>query len=173
VQSARQLHQLFAQSLPCRRSRRACVRAYVHVVRWVETARDRCFICQRRQVYTRRPVSLTLKYMLVTILTTGCTHALVCAHFVYLYCPISPLHECASQMFLNTCMCGWEGIGSGVFFILAVVGACCWRGGLCFGRGRDRGFVLYVSLLLQVLGWWVGVCLYMREHTHRLLGYFM
>jgi len=51
--------------------------------------------------------------------------------------------------------------------------ACFWRGRLCFVRGRDRGFVLYVSLFLQVLGWGVCVCLYTRVHTHKLLGYLM
>jgi len=37
-------------------------------------------------------------------------------------------------------VCG--GIGSGVCFSLFMVSACYWRGRLCFGRGRDRGFVL-------------------------------
>jgi len=36
-------------------------------------------------------------------------------------------------------VCG--GIGSGIFFSLFMVSACYWRGRLCFGRGRDRGFV--------------------------------
>ena len=56
---------------------------------------------------------------------------------------------------------------------LFMVSACCWRGRLCFGRGRDRGFVLYISLFLRVLGWWVCVCLYTRVHAHELLGYLM
>jgi len=61
----------------------------------------------------------------------------------------------------------------GFLFILFMVSACCWRGRLCFDRGRDRCFVSYVSLFLRVLGWWVGVCLYTRVHTHKLLGYLM
>jgi len=69
-----------------------------------------------------------------------------------LYCPISLLHASVSQVFFNTCMSGWEGVGSGFFFSLSMVGACCWRGGLCFGRGRDRDCVLYISLSLRVLG---------------------
>jgi len=56
---------------------------------------------------------------------------------------------------------------------LFMVSTCCWCGRLCFGRGRDRGFVLYISLFLQVLGWCVCVCLYTRIHTHKLLGYLM
>jgi len=125
VWSVWHLHQLLAQLLPHCRSMRACIRTYVHVVGWVETAPDRCFICQCRQVYTRRPVLLTLQYILVTILTMGCTYALVCAHFFYLYCPISLLHACASQVFFNTCMRGGGGGGSGFFFILSMVGVCC------------------------------------------------
>ena len=68
-------------------------------------------------------------------------------------------------------VCG--GIGSGVCFSLFMVSACYWRGRLCFGRGRDKGFVLYISLFLRVLGWLVCVCLYTRVHTHKLLGYLM
>jgi len=80
---------------------------------------------------------------------------------------------CVSQVFLNTCMRVCGGIGSGVCFSLFMVSACYWRERLCFGRGRDRGFVLYISLFLQVLGWWVCVCLYTRVHAHKLLGYLM
>ena len=103
----------------------------------------------------------------------GCTYALVWAHLVYLYCPIFLLHARLSQVFLNTCMRGCGRIGSGVLFSLFMVSACCWCGRLCFGRGRDRGFVLYISLFLRVLGWWVCVCSYMRVHTHKLLKYLM
>jgi len=67
--------------------------------------------------------------------------------------------------------CG--GIGSGVCFSLFMVSACYWRVRLCFGGGRDRGFVLYISLFLRVLGWRVCVCLYTRVHTHKLLEYLM
>ena len=74
---------------------------------------------------------------------------------------------------LNSCMRVCGGIGSGVCLSLFMVSACYWRGRLCFGRGRDRGFVLYISLFLRVLGWWVCVCLYTRVHTHKLLGYLM
>jgi hypothetical protein len=56
------------------------------------------------------------------------------------------------------------------------VSACSWLAlvtgvGVCFGGGRDRGFVLYISLFLRELGWWVCVCLYTCVHTHKLLGY--
>jgi len=65
------------------------------------------------------------------------------------------------------------GVGSGVCFSLIMVSTCFWRGRLCFGKTRDRGFVLYVSVFLRVLGWVVCVCLYTRVHTHKLLGYLM
>jgi len=70
------------------------------------------------------------------------------------------------------CVCGGE-LEVRVFSHLFMVCACCWRGRLCFDRGRDRGFVLYISLFLRVLGWWEGVCLYRRVRIHKLLGYLM
>jgi len=90
------------------------------------------------------------------------------AKIAYWYVRLHTLrHARVSQVFLNTC---W-GIGSGGFSSLFMVGACCWR----FGRGRDKVFVLYISLFssLRVLGCWVFVCLYTRIHTHKLLGYLM
>ena len=63
---------------------------------------------------------------------------------IYLYCPISLLHARVSQVFLNAGMRVCGGIGSGVGFSLFMVSACYWRGRLCFGKGRDRGFVLYI-----------------------------
>jgi len=68
-------------------------------------------------------------------------------------------------------VCG--GVGNGVCFSLFMVSVCFWRGRLCFGRGRDGGFVLYISLFLRVLGWGVCVCLWTLVHTHQLLGYLM
>jgi len=77
------------------------------------------------------------------------------------------------RYFFNTCMCRGGGLEVGFFFSLFMVSACCWLGRLYFDRGRDRGFVLYISLFLRVLGWWVGVFLYTRVHIHNLLGYLM
>jgi len=92
---------------------------------------------------------------------------------IIFYCPISLLNARVSQVFLNTCMRVCGGIGSGVFFSLFLVSTCCWCRRLCFGRSRDRGFVLYISLFLRVLGWCVCVCLYTCVHTHKPLGYLM
>ena len=47
-----------------------------------------------------------------------------------------------------------------------MVSACYWRGRLCFGRGRDRGFVLYIFSIfagVRVVG--VCVLVYARTHT--------
>ena len=74
------------------------------------------------------------------------------------------------------CICMYMYICMSVYLYavsLFMVSACYWRGSLCFGRGIDRGFVFYISLFLRVLGWCVCVCLYMRVHTHKLLGYLM
>ena len=85
-----------------------------------------------------------------------------------LYC-MRVYHRC----FLTpACVCV-GGLEVESFFNLFMVSACCWCGRLCFGRGRDRGFVLYIFLLFRVLGWWVGVCLYTRVLLHKLLGYLM
>jgi len=46
VLSFRRLHQLLTQSLPRRRFRRACVRAYIHVVGWVEHCTRQVFYIQ-------------------------------------------------------------------------------------------------------------------------------
>ena len=135
----------------------ACVRVWVHVSVCVCMYVFLC-ICMHVRLCAR---------------ACGCTYALVYAHFVYLYCPISLLHARVSQVFLNTCMRVWGGIGSGGCFSLFMVSACYWRGRLCFSGVRDKGFVLYISLFFRVLGWWVGVCLYTRVHTHKLLGYLM
>jgi len=55
------------------------------------------------------------------------------------------------------CVCG-GGLKVVFFSSLFMFSACCWRGRLCFDRDRERGFVLYISLFLWVLGWRVCVC---------------
>ena len=61
-------------------------------------------------------------------------------------------------------VCG--GVGSGVCFSLVMVSACFWRGRLCFGRGRDRGFVLYIfSIFAGVRVGCVRVLVYARTYT--------
>jgi len=100
-------------------------------------------------------------------------HMHSCRRILFIFTVQSLLHARVSQVFLNTCMRVCGEMGSGIVFSLFMVSACWWRGRLCFGRGRDRGFVLYIFYLLRVLGWWERVCLYTRVHTHKLLGYLM
>ena len=89
-------------------------------------------------------------------------HSYNCIWFI---CTVQSLYymRVYHRCFVHTCMRGWGGNGSEIFSSLFMVSTCYWRGRLCFGRGRDRGFVC-VSLFLQVLGWWVGVCLYTCTH---------
>jgi hypothetical protein len=146
-----------------------------------KTALNRCCICRCRPVHTRGPVFFTM------VFTCNHTHhgVYICTHvgafFLFVLSNLSAtcvcirgvLHACVSQVFSNTaCMFG-RGLEVVFFFSLFMVGACCWRGRLYFGRGRDRGSVLYISLCLRLLGWWVCACLYMRVHTHTLRGYLM
>ena len=43
----------------------------------------------------------------------------------------------------------------------------CRREKLCFGGGRDRGFLSCIFLLfLREFGVYAGVCVWMRTHTH-------
>ena len=84
-----------------------------------------------------------------------------------------PISKAYHSVDIDTCMRVCGGIGSRVCFSLFMVSTCYWRGRLCFGRGRDKGFVSYISLFWRVLGWWVCVRLYTRVHTHKLLGYLM
>ena len=100
-------------------------------------------------------------------------HMHSCRRILFIRTVQSLLHARVSQVFLNTCMLVWGVIGSGVCFSLFMVSACYWRGRLCFGRGRYKSFVSYISLFFRVLGWWVRVCLYTRVHTHKLLRYLM
>ena len=123
--------------------------------------------------------------MYVCISVYMCTCAFVCvrAHVdvrihscrrILFICTVQSLyymrvyHRCFLTL---TCVCvgGLE---------VGFVSACIWLGlflawEAVFGRGRDRGFSLYISLFLRVLGWGVCVCLYTCVHTHKLLGYLM
>ena len=106
--------------------------------------------------------------------TCGCVHMHSCRRISFI-CTVQSLyymrvyHRC---FLILACVGGGR---SEVIFSpnMFMVSACCWRRRLCFGRGRDRGFFLYISLFLLVLGWCVGVRLYTHIHTHKLLGYLM
>jgi len=136
----------------------ACMRVYVHVYMYVYVYMYFCvYVCI--YIYIRARVGV---------------HMHSCRR-ILLICTVQSLYymRVYYRCFFITYMRVYGGIESGVCFSLFMVGACYWRGRLCFGRGRDTGFVLYISLFLRVLGKWVCVCLYTRVHTHELLGYFM
>jgi len=59
-----------------------------------------------------------------------CTVQSLCYMRVYRRCFLTPACVCVG------------GLEVGFFFSLFMVGTCSWCGRLCFGRGRDRGFVL-------------------------------
>jgi len=72
-------------------------------------------------------------------------------------------HKC---FLIPACVCV-GGLEVGVCFRLFMVSACCWRGRLCFGRGRDRGFCLvYFSIFAGVR--LVDVCVFVYARTHTL-----
>jgi len=124
-------------------------------------------------------------YMYVYVYMYVCVYVCI---YIYIRARVGVhMHSCRRILFICTvqslyymrvyyrcfCMRVWGGIESGVCFSLFMISACYWRGRLCFGRGRNRGFVLYISLCLRLFGWCVCVCLYTRVHTHKLLGYLM
>ena len=98
----------------------------------------------------------------------GCTYALVhsCRRILFICTVQSLYYMCVYDKCFPTpaCVCG-RGLEMGGFPSLFMISACYWGGRLCFGRGRDKGFVFYFSLFLRVFGWWVGGCLYVHVHT--------
>jgi len=134
----------------------ACVRVWVHVYVYA-------YVCMYFCVYV---------CMCVCVRAHVGVHMYSCRRVLFI-CTVQSLHymRVYDRYFLTlACVCvgGLE---------VGFVSACSWlalvsgMGSCVFGRGRDRGFVLYISLSLRVLGWGVCVCLYTRVHTHRLLGY--
>jgi len=71
---------------------------------------------------------------------------------------------CQRCLLILACMCGRE-FEVAFFFNLFIVSACSWHEWQCFGRGRDRGLVLCISLFRRVLGWWVDMCMYTHKTT--------
>ena len=134
-----------------------CVRVWVHVCVCV-------YVCMYSCVYVCMCLCVRAH---VDVRIHSCRRILFICTVQSLYY-MRVYHRCFLTL---ACVCG--GVEGGVFFSLFMVSACFWRGRLCFGRGRDRVFVLYISLFVRVLGWWVCVCLYTRVHTHKLLGYLM
>jgi len=133
----------------------ACMCVYVHVYMHVYLYMYVCVnVCIYMYIYTRVGV-----------------HMHSCRRILFICTVQSLYYMCVyDKCFLTPC---GRGLESGFFSRLFTVSACYWRRRLCFGRGRDRGFVLYISLFLRVLRWCVRVCLYTCVHTHKLLWYLM
>ena len=129
----------------------ACVRVWVHVCVCVH-------VCMYFCVYVCMCVCVRAH---VDVRVHSCRRILFICTVQSLYY-MRVYHRCFLTL---ACVCVW-GVGSGVCFSLFMVSACYWRGRLCLDGGRDRGFVLYISLFLRVSGWWVGVCLHTRIHIH-------
>jgi len=101
-------------------------------------------------------------------------HMHSCRH-ILLICTVQSLyymrvyHRCFLRL---ACVC----VGG---LKVGFVSTCSWLalvtgvGGYVLAGLEEGGLVLYNSLFLRVLGWWVCVCLYTRVHTHKLLGYLM
>jgi len=152
----------------------ACAHAHIDVCA--------CAVCVYALVYMCMCICIYMYiYVSVYMYAYTCTYTRVWMYIctrVVAFCLFvlsnpSTTCVCITGVFLTpACMCrgGWEERG---WNRVKMDSACCWRGRLCFGRGRDRGVVLHVSLFLRVSGWWVGVCLYMRVHTHKLFWYLM
>jgi len=107
-------------------------------------------------------------YVCIYIYTRACVglHMHSCRH-ILIICTVQSLYymRVYHRCFLTiACVCVGK-IGSGACFSLVMVSACYWLGRLCFGMCRDRGFVLYISLFLRVLGWCVCVLVYASTHT--------
>ena len=124
-------------------------------------------------------------YMYVYVYMYVCVYVCI---YIYIRARVGVhMHSCRCILFICTvqslyymcvyhrcfltlaCVCG-GGIRSGVCFSLFMVSAFYWRGRLGFGRGRDRGYVLYIFLFWRVLGWCVCVyaCIRAYTHTHNL-----
>jgi len=107
-------------------------------------------------------------YMYVYMCVHVCVYMCMCI-CMYMYICVSV------YIYAYTCICTrvWvyicTRIGAFCLFILSnhlsttfvcITGVfltpACVSGGECFDTGRDRGFVLYISLFLRVLWWWLG-----------------
>jgi len=132
----------------------ACMRVYVHVHMYAYAYMCVCvYVCIYMYMHTR-----------VSVHMHSCRHILFTCTVPSLYY----MHVYVCVFSTPACVCG-GGLEVGVFsslFMLAFVSGVG-------DRGRDRGFILHISLFLRVLEWWVGRCLYTRVHTHKLLGYLM
>jgi len=150
-----------------------CIRVHIHAYVYV------C-ACKRVWVHVYMYVYVYM-YVCVYVCIYICIRARVGVHMhscrcILFICTVQSLyymrvyHRCFWTL---ACVCVGE-------LDVEFVSACSWialvtgvGGYVLAGVERDRGFVLYISLFLRVLGRCVCVCLYTCLHTHKLLGYLM
>jgi len=159
---------------------RHCCWDFLSVFRRAQNAYVYVCACMHVCVYVHMYVYVYM-YVYAYICIYMCIHTRVgvrmyscrCISFICTVQSLYYMRVCIIGFFLTTACVYGRWLEVDFFSSLFMVNACCWRGRLCFGRGRDGGFVLYVSLFLRVLGWCVVVCLYTRVHIYKLLGYLM
>jgi len=125
----------------------ACTRVYVHVHMYVYVC---LCICMCIHVYAH-----ACGFYIYTRVGAFCLFVLsnpsttcVCITGV-----VSHLHACVVR--------DWKLF---IFSSLFMVSACCWCGRLCYGRGRNRSFVSYISLFVGIRV--VGECVLVYACTH-------
>jgi len=131
-----------------------CIGVHVHICVYVNACVRVC-MCACAYVCICIYVCLWIcMHIHVYVHACGCTYTL-CVGAFCLFVLSNPSTTCAciTGVFPTpACVCS-GGLEVGFLVTLFMVSACCWRGRLCFDRGKDRGFVLYISLFLRVLGW--------------------
>jgi len=134
----------------------ACMRVYVHVYTYVYVYMYVCvYVCKCMYIHTRVGVQM---HSCRCILFICIAQSLYYMH-VYHKCFLTPVRVCGMRLEVRLfAACSW--------FSLFMVCTCCWRERLCFGKGGDRGFVWYISVIfagVRVVGGCVLV--YVRSDT--------
>jgi hypothetical protein len=133
VRSFMHLHQLLAQSLPRRGSRRACVRAFVHVVEWVEN-------CTRQVFYMTVQISTYTGTSVVntTVYNCGWPYSSLGIH----------IHSCRCILFICTVQS---------LYYMRVYHRCFWKLACACEKGLQVGSFPACLWLLLVAGVLAGV----------------
>jgi len=136
----------------------ACMRAYVHVYMYVYVYMYVCvYVCICIYIHARVGVHMHSCRRIWFICTVQSLYNMR----VYHRCFLTPACVCVGGLEVGGfSACSWLALVAGV-------------GGYVLAGVEIGVYVLYISLFLRVLGWWVCVFLYTRVHTHKLLGYLM
>ena len=102
----------------------------------------RVYMCMCICIFMYICVSVFM-YAYICICTRVCVYICTCVDSFCLFVPSdsSTTCVCITGVFSTpACVCG-GGLEVGFFSKLFMVSACCWRGRLCFDRGKDRGLM--------------------------------